>query len=358
MLLPIIDFDEDNNIIISKDIRQDRFAAFANREVLNKWCGSNFCFQSDNGIGTENFYNEIPWCEVQGISSGKYYWGEEVSKKVQSKGYFSGCAPFTYANFLYEDKTAVKKYKTVFYPKSDYPYKTRLKETDEKIEEAVELMKSFDAENTIYIAFPFDWMFAYIHWMPQEIREKTYVLGYNGFDVSWIERLKKVLLRSECIYVPHIFSTNVAYATLLDIPVKFYSHDLYEIGKIPDDEPNKEFQELTSSIYTVVPSERDEKWNGFMKYLKECYETDCADKYWWTSKFLSLEKLKSPQHLYEDLRILHNNFIKNVNKYKNVEVLPFETSHELFDIAKEKCDRIIELSKGTSQKALNYLKEI
>ena len=39
MLYPIIDFDKDNNNFISKDIEQDRCAAFGNRSVLNKWAG-------------------------------------------------------------------------------------------------------------------------------------------------------------------------------------------------------------------------------------------------------------------------------------------------------------------------------
>ena len=358
MLYPIIDFNDNNEIIISRDIKQDRFAAFANREILNKWCGSNFCFQSDNGIGTENFYNKIPWCEVQGISPGKYYWGDEVIKKIKDKKYVSGCSPFAYSTFLYEDLHAERKYKTVFLPKSDYPYKTRLIETEDKIKEMIDLFKSLDDDDVIFIAFPFDWFYCYRHFLPEELLSKTYVLGYNGFDKSWIMRLKKVLLRSQCIHVPYIFSSNVAYATFLDIPIKFYHHDFYERGKIPENDPHKDFHEFTSSMYTVVPSERDEKWNGFMKYLKECYETECADKYWWTSKFLSLEKLKTPEHLYEDLKKLHNNFISNVEEYKNIEVLPFKTSHDLFDIAKEKCDRIIALGKNRSQSALDYLEEI
>ena len=53
-----------------------------NRYVINKWCGTDFYFQSDNGIGMR-IYNKVPWCEIQGFSSAKY-WGEDV-KKVELK---------------------------------------------------------------------------------------------------------------------------------------------------------------------------------------------------------------------------------------------------------------------------------
>ena len=360
MKFPIIDFDSNNKIIISSDIRQDRFAAFSNREILNKWCGGNFRFQSSNSIGTENFYNDVPWCEVQGISPGKYYWGEDTTKKVSKKGYTCGGSPVAYSEFLYEDLTAERKYKTVFYPKSDYPYKTRFKEDSEERDKIIEILKKFDSENTIYIAFPFDWMLEYQFFMPKEILDKTYVLGYNGFDLNWIERLKKVLVRSECIYAPYIFSSTVAYAIYFDTPVKFYDHDFYEVGinKIGEDETNIEFHKLTSKKYTVVPSERDERWNGFMKHLRECFDSDGPDKYWWTYKFLSLERIKRPEEVYEDLRILHDRFVSIKPEFANVEIVPFVKTHDLYDVTKTKCDRFADLGKNVSQKAIDYLNEI
>lgn len=360
MKFPIIDFSNDNEIIISNDIKQDRFAAFSNREILNKWCGSNFCFQASNSIGTENFYNEIPWCEVQGISSGKYYWGEDVTKKVEKKKYICGASPVAYSEFLYEDVKAERKFKTVFYPKSDYPYKTRFKEESKDREKIIETMMDFNSENTIYISFPFDWMLQYQHFMPKEILDKTYVLGYNGFDVSWIKRLKKVLLRSELIYAPYIFSSTVAYATYFDTPVKFYDHDFYEIGinKIEDDETNIDFHIFTSKKYTVVPSERDEKWNSFMQHLKECFDSGSPDKYWWTSKFLSLERIKPPEELYEDLKILHHKFVDIKPEFNTVDVIPFVKSHDLYYQTKEKCNRFMKLGTDVSQKSINYLYEI
>lgn len=358
MKFPIVDFDSDNNIIDTKDIEQDRYAAFANREVLNKWCGSNFRFQADNGIGTENFYNDIPWCELQGVSPGKYYWGEDVAKKVASKGYTCGASPFAYSEFLYDDSSAERKYKTVFLPKSDYPYKTRFKEDKENRDKIVELVKSLNEENTIFIAFPFDYFLQYVNFLPYEIISKTYVLGYNGFDARWIKRLKKVLMRSECIYTPHIFSTNVAYATYLDIPVKFFNHNFYELGKIPSDQDHKEFHEFTTKKYTVVPDERDSRWNDLMTHLKNCFDNDGPDKYWWVYKFLSLDRIKPPEELYEELKKLHYTFVGLRPEFKNVDLLPFEKSHDFYDILKEKSDRILNMSNGVSQKSLDHLENL
>lgn len=358
MIFPIIDFDEVGNIFISKNILQDQFSAFGNREVLNKWCGGNFYFHSDNGVGTENFYNKVPWGEIQGFSSAKYYWGNEVIKKISNKNYITGCAPIVYSEFLYPDTNVERKYKTIFLPKSDFPYKTNITKCETKRQEFVDLLKTLDDKNTIFISFPHDFEMNYIHFLPKEILDKTYTLGYNGFDTQWINRLKKVLLRSECVYAPYIMSTTTIYAEYFEISTKFYEHNLFEKGNLSEDESKKLWVKVATNLYTVVPSEKPEKWNNFMNYLKSCFENNTPDKYWWLSCFLSLDKIKEPKNLYDDLRILHDRYLSQTKVYKNIEIHPFTDSHDFYFATKDRCDRIIELSKGVSDTAINFYGEI
>ena len=359
MLYPIIDFDKDNNNFISKDIEQDRCAAFGNRSVLNKWAGSNFWFQCDNGLGTENFYNPVTWSEVQGYSSAKYYWGEDTTKKLQNKDYIFGAAPFVYSEFLYDDPNPVKKLKTVFLPKSDYPFKTNIKQEGKELENLIETLMSFLSEDTVYIVYPLDLIEIYPEILPDEIAERLFCFGYNGFDISWVERMNKVLRRSYKVYTPSQISSNAMYSTYFDVPIEFYDHNVYERGEIPEDEGERWWQEMTATIYTVVPDCKTQEWRDCMKHLKDSFASDGPDKYFWMSKFMSLDRLKTPEDLYHDLELLHQRFLTHHDEYPITdELLPFKQPHDLYDQTKEKCDRIIEKAKGVSDTALKYFKEL
>jgi hypothetical protein len=366
-LEPIIKFDQDNNLVLTKDvdISQDRFAAFGNRYVINKWCGTDFYFQSDNGIGTENFYNKVPWCEVQGFSNAKYYWGEDVAKKVESKGYICGAAPFVYGEFLFDDPNPEKRYKTVFLPKSDLPYKTNIKPDGPVFDDFRDWIFSIDDDDTIYVSYPIDRREIWPWRLPPEILNKVWMNGMSGFDRMWIPTLQQLIRRSKVIYVPSIFSSTVAYATFMGTPIEFYDHDIYVRGTIPDDEDPAyvPWQELTSQMYTVVPGERSPEWNKFMRYLTDCFRGDGPDKYFWLTKLLSLERVKPPEELYKDLLVMHERFFDHVDvddeqRFPVIPIKPCSAQHNAYEQLKEKCDMIIEKSKGASQEAHQYLSEL
>jgi len=365
-LKPVIKFDDENNIILTKnvDISQDRFAAFGNRYVINKWCGTDFYFQSDNGIGTENFYNKVPWCEIQGFSSAKYYWGEDVAKKVESKGYICGAAPFVYGEFLFNDSNPERKYKTVFLPKSDYPYKTNIKEKSPEMDQFIDFCNGMIEENTIFVAYPLDLMEIWPSRLSPDVLDRTWMNGISGFDRMWIPTLQQLIRRSKVIHVPSIFSSTVAYATFMGTPIEFYDHDIYIRGTIPDDEDPKyvPWQEKTSQLYTVVPKERSPEWNKFMRYLTDCFREDSSDKYFWLTKLLSLERVKPPEELYKDLLIMHERFFNYTDddreRFPIIPIKPYSPQHNAYEQLKEKCDMIIEKAKGASQEAHQYLSEL
>jgi|TARA_R110002126_G_scaffold7526_1_gene36901 hypothetical protein len=367
-LRPIIKFDKNNNLILTRDvdISQDRFAAFGNRYVANKWCDTEFYFQSDNGIGTENFYNKVPWCEIQGFSNAKYYWGEDVAKKVEAKGYICGAAPFVYGEFLFNDPNPERKYKTVFLPKSDYPYKTNIKEKCPEMDNFRQFCLDLDGEDTIFISYPIDYTEIWNYRLPRQIYDKIWMNGMHGFDRMWIPTLQQLIRRSKVIHVPSIFSSTVAYATFMGTPIEFYDHDIYIRGTIPDDEHPAAvpWQEKISKMYTVVPSEKSPEWNTFMRYLTDCFRGDGPDKYFWLTKLLSLERVKPPEELYEDLLILHNRFLPHIknkednHRFPEFPIKPCSASHNFYNPLKEKCDIIIEKSKNASDDAHRYLSEL
>ena len=343
MHLPIIDFDSNGNIFATRETKLDLHSSFSQRTILNDWCGSNFLFLTNNSVGIENFFNPVPWCEIMGYPNAKYFWGNECNKKVEKRGRYGGCSPFAYAEYLYDSHKikATPRYQTVFLPKRDNPFKTWLSEDPQKIGDLIDDLKGLGHDNPVYIAFPEDYEYYWTHY-PREIVDKIYCLGFNGFDVDWKKKQKNILELSEVVYTNGLTSSMV-YAAFCKKPVKIYKSDIHYQPDLPDDlgdlESQRKFHEATSKTYTVAWDRKPQIWRDFMTYAEDVFVNDLEDKNYWIYNFLSLDRIKQPEQLYDDLLMLHENYVRMTgDKHKDYEVLPFNKPHDLFEKTKENCE--------------------
>lgn len=348
--LPLVSFNSKGEICASdrSPPLDNLYSAFGNRVALNDWCNSNLIFQTNNSVGIENFYNEVPWCELMGFADAKYFWGNECVKKVIKRGDRQyGTCPLVYGNHIYQDKMPKfsPRYQTVYMPKRDNTFKTWLSDDQEKISDFINELEKLNLENPIYIAFCEDYPY-YLDYYPKSITDNMYCIGYNGFDADWIVTSLQLLSMSEVVYCNGLTSSAV-YASYMRKPVKFYKQDIMYKPEVPEDFRNlvgdKKFEseKIISQRYTVCWDARPKEWVDFMKYIQDVFENDLEDKNFWLSNFLSLDQLKPPEELYETLLTLHERYCilsKDPKTYANVEITPFVKSHDLFEQAKEDCD--------------------
>ena len=157
--------------------------------------------------------------------------------------------------------------------------------------------------------------------------------------------------------------TGIAVNSAMGLLTPFGGAEGYK-AVFPDDEDPKyvPWQEKTSQLYTVVPKEKSPEWNKFMRYLTDCFRGDGPDKYFWLTKLLSLERVKPPEELYKDLLTMHERFFDYTNdereRFPVIPIKPCSPEHNAYEQLKEKCDMIIEKSKGASQEAHQYLSEL
>ena len=367
--LPLVSFNSKGEICASdrSPPLDNLYSAFGNRIALNDWCNSNLIFQTNNSVGIENFYNEVPWCELMGFADAKYFWGNECIKKVIKRGDRKyGTCPLVYGNYLYQDKMPKfsSRYQTVFMPKRDNTFKTWLSEDSEKISDFVSELEKLNLNNPIYISFYEDYPY-YMNNYPKSIMDHMYCVGYIGFDVDWIVTLLQLLKMSDVVYCNGLTSSAV-YASFLKKPIKFYKQNIIFKPEVPEDfrkyvsDEKFESEKIISQRYTVAWEAKSKEWINFMKYIQDVFENDLEDKDYWITNFLSLDKIKPPEELYDILLTLHKRYCilsKDPKTYANVEVTPFIKSHDLFDQAKEDCNSFIKKSLP-SKLAKKYYDEL
>lgn len=340
--LELINFDREGNIIPKGDIKFDTRSAFGNRTILNMWSSSNSVYMSRNSVGIEDWFNPVPWCEIQGHPSTKYFWGNDCLKKVEPRGRIGGCSPMGYSKFLLEKKYS-PKYQTVYFPKTDMPAKTGLTPDKKKIEEFIDELKSLNLDNPLYIYFNADVSYWKEH-LPQEILDKSYSMGHSGFDTDWVQTQKNIFDLSEVVYTNNVTSTCV-YASFHKIPVKCLKTRL--LIK-PDFETSmkwydltgykRTFEEASAKTFTVSPEDRPPIWGNFMDYLVDVFENDREDKNYWIYNLLSLDRIEQPRELFDRLNILHKNYLIECPEdlYEPYwKLTEFKQTHDLYDQTKE-----------------------
>ena len=94
-----------------------------------------------------------------------------------------------------------------------------------------------------------------------------------------------------------------------------------------------------------------------MTYAEDVFVNDLEDKNYWIYNFLSLDRIKPPEQLYDDLLMLHENYVRMTgDKHKDYEVLPFNKPHDLFEKTKENCEYFKPIT--VSQKAKDFYEKL
>lgn len=284
---------------------------------LDEWCGiKDILFSKDYniypGITKETFFEHDDFEYKR--SGSKYIWSNHTIKKKpknDSNKIIFGCSPFCYAEEMIDAESPIEeKYEVVFLPRSDYGV---FLNSNNKIK-FVDYLFSINLKNPIFISHPNDLKFwSFIKF--EDFSKKLYCIGESSLDRNWTYKLIKLLKKSSCIYNP-IFSSNVVYSSFMGKKNKFYNefsmHISYKSNKIIDNR-------------TFVKSLKSERWNNFMNYLEEVFSDDnlTDDKKFFIYQFLSLDLIKTPNQLLEDLNFLSEKeydmiFLQSNDRYENL----------------------------------------
>ena len=268
--------------------------------MLNSWCNSDFMFECSNGVSVESFFTQTPWQFYLGNVKKKYFWGNDIIKKINNK-YMFWASPFVYTKEIYDNNVkSLNLYQTVFLPKSDINCGTELVSRRSVCRDLKNTILNLNLENPIYISWPFDYNH-YCRFLPEKITSRMYSIGYNGFDFDWNMKLLKVILYSSELYF-NMISTPCVYSSFLNKNVKFYDSNIQFLP--PDVEKN------IHSVYTVDKSKKDDTWHSFMSYIKDVFQYKTEDLNFWITNFLSLNLVKTPEELFQDLSTLHDSHIR------------------------------------------------
>lgn len=345
--IQIVDFNENGDLIndtkiFSPDgLKYFDSVTFSNRILLNRWCGSSYNFFSTNGVSTDSFFVPESWYRKTSMDCNildlKYFWGNDTLKKIKEDNIISGCSPFVYSSLLYEEKKHTPKYQTVFLTRSDLLDKTQLRPSKELCEDLEQTLNDLQLENPIYIAFPKDYAF-YYHNLPS-LRPHLYSLGGDGFDMDWNDKLIKVIFNSEELYF-NMISTPCIYSSFLNKKVKFYESDLQYL---PEEHVNGRY-----ASYSLDRSRKDKSWFDFMNYIQDVFENKTDDLDFWIYNFLSLNLVKSPDELREDLLTLNKRYdnMKQDIKIESEDLIfapvKIETTvgEKNFDLLKDKISKL------------------
>lgn len=265
---------------------------------LDEWCGINDTLFSRDcniypGIAKETFF-EYDDFEYKRLGP-KYIWSNHTIKKKpknDSSKIIFGCSPFCYAEEIIDHQIQTEeKYDIVFLPRSDYGV---FLNSNIRIE-FVDYLFSINLKNPIFISHPNDFKFwSFISF--EDFNRKLYCIGRSSLDRDWTYKLIRLLKKSSCVYNP-IFSSNVVYSSFMGKKNKFYNEFSMHISH----RSNKIFDNRT-----FVKSCKSERWNDFMNYLEEIFSDDALtdDKKFFIHQFLSLNLIKKPHQLLEDLNFL------------------------------------------------------
>jgi hypothetical protein len=323
-MIPVIDYDNNGNIFCdTKSNSLFEHGSFQNKIILNKWANCNFDFDCCAGVCYESFCNKTHYQFTQNNKYYKYFWGEDAFKKINNIDYIFGCSPFVYHSFDFPSKYFTKKYEVFFLPKSDDPCKTTLRTRKKYYSKHLNTIFVLKLKNPIFISFFVDDKF-YSEILPENILSKTYCFGRTGFESTWMDKVVKTLLHAKQIYLD-MFSTTAVYASFLGTKINFYSSDL----RFSSPSISTPFD----SIFTVDKKRRGKEYIEVFDYLENIFTLDNDDdKKYLTKKLLSLNRIKKPENLFYDLKVLHERKTKNKVECK---YLPYNHKYDkLYDICK------------------------
>lgn len=293
----VISFDEEGNVnLVQKTWDIDEFTDFSYRYLLNEWIGRDYQFViGSNGICTENFFEDLPW--QIGRKSYKtdhiYWWGEDLIKKIEKHRpddeIIKGACPFVYTKEIYT-RTDVEPYlQAIFLPKTDgvddveFPVSTQLNLDYEKRLRLQKTIFDLDWVDPLFICAPYDVEY-YSDMLP---RDRLFSLGEVREDNEWNDRLLSVIQHCDTLYFQMV-STPAVFASYVGKKVKFYDTDIlhYEVDDCEE-------------FYTLDKTKKSKIYLEFIEYINEVFETKSSDMDFWIRKFLSLDRIMTPEKLAE-----------------------------------------------------------
>lgn len=294
----VIAFDEEGNVgIIEKEWELDASADFSYRYLLNEWANRQYDFViGSNGICTENFLVDIPWQVNRDHYASKhvYWWGEDLIKKIHKhRGDYicTGACPFVYTKEIYTRPNIEPYLQAIFLPKTDkvtnadFPVETQLNIDYEKRVKLQETIYNLDWVNPIFICAPYDVDY-YADMFPEG---RLFSLGAERADIEWNARLLSVIQHCDTLYFQMV-STPAVYSSYVGREVKFYDTDVLHVEN-DDDE-----------LYTLDKTKKSDEYFKFLEYIHAVFETRSQDMDFWIRKFLSLDRIQTPEELAKTLQ--------------------------------------------------------
>ena len=294
----VITFDEEGNVYaIEKDWEVDKFSDFSYRMLLNEWAQEQYEYSiGSNGICTENFFVDVPWQINRDTYESKnlYWWGEDLIKKVnkhREHELIAGACPFVYTKEIYTRPEVESYYQAVFLPKtdavtnSDFPVETLLSLEYEKRQRLQDTIYDLDWTNPLFICAPYDAEY-YSDVFPED---RLFSLGSKRADVEWNARLLDLIQWCDTLYFQMI-STPAVYSSYVGKNVKFYNTDILHT------------EMSDSELYTLDKSKKPEIYFQYLSYIHEVFENRGVDMDFWIRKFLSLDRIQTPDELSDSLQ--------------------------------------------------------
>jgi len=303
----VITFDEEGDVfVVEQEWELDTFSDFSYRTVLNEWAHVNYEYNiGSNGICTENFFVDIPWQVNRDTYASKnlYWWGEDLIKKVskhRQHELITGACPFVYTKEIYTRPQLETYYQAIFLPKTDavtnseFPVETLLSLQYEKRQRLQDIIYDLGWTNPLFICAPYDHEY-YNDMFPEE---RLFSLGVERADIEWNARLLDLIQRCDTLYFQMI-STPAVYSSYVGRDVKFYNTDILHT------------ESNDTELYTLDKDKKPEIYFRFLDYIHNVFESRSGDMDFWIRKFLSLDRIQTPDELSNVLRKTNLHKISN-----------------------------------------------
>ena len=303
----VITFDEEGNVYsVEQEWEVDDCADFSYRIVLNEWAQKQYEYSiGSNGICTENFFVDVPWQINRDTYQSKhiYWWGEDLIKKVskhRDHELITGACPFVYTKEIYTRPEVETYYQAVFLPKTDavtnadFPVETLLSMEYEKRQRLQDTIYDLDWTNPLFICAPYDAEY-YSDVFPED---RLFSIGVKRADIEWNARLLDLIQRCDTLYFQMI-STPAVYSSYVGRNVKFYNTDILHT------------EQSGNELYTLDKDKKSEIYFRFLDYIHDVFENRSSDMDFWIKKFLSLERIETPDELSTTLRRTNEHRLTN-----------------------------------------------
>jgi len=315
---------------------------YGHKTSLNRWCEKTDWINDYRvlpGITKESFFKDNDYyCGESEVNT--YLWSNNIykSKDYKNTTFVSGACPFAYEVSLNHKCEFKEKYDVVFLPRSD----ATIKVSEKHITSVFDHLKYNYFDNPLFICLPDD----YKNWKLNIFYDDQNLkcVSKNSLLSNWSTNLYQLLLSAKTVYNP-LFTSSVVYSSFINKDTKFY--DVNEII-YEDSDYCGMFEGEPKYHRSWLSRDNSPKWNEFMLYMKDVFSTDKypEDKKFFTYKFLSLDFVKSPLELSEDLKLLQGGGEFNITGKND----------DSYDYLKQKINEFKD--SKPSQKAISYWNNI